>query len=343
MNLKQCLLINNNCYKTNRKITVKGLMLHSTGANNPNLKRYVQPNDGLLGNNTNGNHWNQSLPEGAEVCVHGFIGKLADGSIATYQTLPWTMEGWHAGGSANKTHIGVEICEDDLTSKEYFEKVYKEATELFAYLCKEFNLNPLTDIICHSEGFKKGIASNHSDVMHWLPKFGKSMDTFRNDVNSLVIGNNISSNNAQNSGTIVANNSFKSYLVKINTPELNVRQGAGTNYKINQVVLKNEVYTIVEEKMNGTTKWGKLKSGAGWISLAYTEKLNNTNAITNNYLINANYKGSSIVDALNQIGINSSFENRKMIAQKNGINNYTGTTEQNLKLLELLKKGKMIK
>lgn len=217
---------------------------------------------GLLGTNNVRNDWNQALPNGAEVCVHGFIGKLADGSIATYQTLPWTMEGWHAGGSANKTHIGIEICEDDLTNKDYFEKVYKEATEVFAYLCKQFNLNPLTDIICHSEGFKKGIASNHSDVMHWFPKFGKSMDNFRNDVNSLV------NENATNSNDV-----FESYLARINTPELNVRDGAGTAYKINQVVKQGEVFTIVGEKMNGSTKWGKLKSGAGWISLLYTEKL----------------------------------------------------------------------
>ena len=58
------------------------------------------------------------------------------------------------------------------------------------------------------------------------------------------------------------------YLVKINTAVLNVRAGAGTNYKINRTVKSGEVYTIVEE-VNG---WGRLKSGAGWISLAYTKK-----------------------------------------------------------------------
>lgn len=56
------------------------------------------------------------------------------------------------------------------------------------------------------------------------------------------------------------------YLVKINTAVLNVRNGAGTQYKINTQVKKNQVYTIVDEKDG----WGKLKSGAGWISLQYT-------------------------------------------------------------------------
>lgn len=185
MNLKKLLLTNNECYKIGKKHTVKGIMVHSTGANNPNLGRYVGPDDGYL--NSGSNHWNVLHPNGRQVCVHAFIGKLKDGSIATYQTLPWDMVGWHSGpgarGSANYSgFIGFEICEDGLTDKIYFDKVYKEAVELCAYLCKEYKLNPIVDILCHSEGYKKGIASNHADVMHWFPKFGKSMDIFRQDV-----------------------------------------------------------------------------------------------------------------------------------------------------------------
>lgn len=185
MNLRKLLLTENACYKAGRKITVKGIMVHSTGANNPNLKRYVGPDDGLLGENQYGNHWNTYHPGGREVCVHGFIGKLKDGSIATYQTLPWDHRGWHAGGSANNTHIGFEICEDGLADDTYFKKVYQEAVELCAYLCKEYGLTE-KDIICHSEGYKRGIASNHGDVMHWFPKHGKSMDTFRAEVKVLL-------------------------------------------------------------------------------------------------------------------------------------------------------------
>ena len=185
MKLHKLIFTENACYKAGRKITVKGIMVHSTGANNPTLRRYVGPDDGLLGKNQYNNHWNTFHPGGREVCVHGFIGKLADGTIATYQTLPWDHRGWHAGGSANNTHIGFEICEDGLTDATYFAKVYQEAVELCAYLCKEFGLTE-KDIICHSEGYRKGIASNHGDVMHWFPKHGKSMDTFRADVKQLL-------------------------------------------------------------------------------------------------------------------------------------------------------------
>ncbi|MBP0067642.1 hypothetical protein JYQ79_12895 [Anaerobutyricum hallii] len=57
------------------------------------------------------------------------------------------------------------------------------------------------------------------------------------------------------------------------------------------------------------------------------------------------YKGksSSIVDALKSLSINPSKSNRKKIAILNGIKNYTGSASQNTKLLNLLKKGKLIK
>ena len=199
MRLIKCILTANDCYKAGRTITPKGVMVHSTGANNPLVARYVQPLEGQkdetqlkaeIGTNRNANDWNNP---GLDVCTHAFVGKLADGGVGTVQTLPWNHRGWHAGtgtsgGSANNTHIAFEICEDDLTDQGYFRKVYQEAVELTAMLCKTYDLNPLADgvVICHSEGYQRGVASNHADVMHWFPKFGKSMDTFRTDVSKAM-------------------------------------------------------------------------------------------------------------------------------------------------------------
>ena len=79
---------------------------------------------------------------------------------------------------------------------------------------------------------------------------------------------------ASSTGT-TNNSSFKSYLVRI-TPSsgVNIRKGAGTNYDIVGAIPKGGAYTIVAESNGtGTTKWGKLKSGAGWIALDYTEKI----------------------------------------------------------------------
>ena len=195
MNLLTCILTENDCYKENRTITPKGVMVHSTGADNPNLKRYVQPLAGdadyaallaALGANGEQSDWNRA---GTGACVHAFIGRLADGSVAAAQTLPWNWRGWHAGTgtsgrSANDTHISFEICEDGLTDKTYFGQVYREAVELTAYLCKQYGLDPLADgvVICHQEGYQRGVACNHADVLHWFPNQGKSMDDFRADV-----------------------------------------------------------------------------------------------------------------------------------------------------------------
>ena len=181
MNLSMIFATKNACVRQGKQIFPTGLMLHSTGANNPYLRRYVQPDDGLMGVNPYGNHFNVEYPGGRSVCVHGFIGKLADGSVATRQIMPWAMGAWHAGGSANDTHIGVELCEDDLTDPVYFEAVYREAVELFAYLCKRFNISP-DAIVSHKEGHALGIAANHGDPDHWFAKHGKTMNDFRADV-----------------------------------------------------------------------------------------------------------------------------------------------------------------
>ena len=329
MRLIKCMLTANDCYKAGRTITPKGVMVHSTGANNPLVARYVQPVEGQkdeaqlkaeIGGNRNANDWNNP---GLDVCTHAFIGKLSDGGVGTVQTLPWNHRGWHAGtgtsgGSANNTHIAFEICEDDLTDEGYFRKVYQEAVELAAMLCKTYNLNPLADgvVICHSEGYQRGVASNHADVMHWFPKFGKSMDTFRADVSKAmtpaqvkpqppvsgktytVVKGDTLSEIAQKYGTTVdtlvqlngikdpnlivvgqvlklpgSTTGFTPYTVKVTVTELRIRSGPGTDTQA-QGFIEPGVYTIVEEADGpGAKRWGKLKSGAGWISLDYAEKV----------------------------------------------------------------------
>lgn len=201
MPLYKCILTNNLCYKVKRTIIPRGIMVHSTGANNPSIKRYVQPiasasKDAfdpsaselltILGVNKNGNDWNHTT---REVGVHAFVGKLADGSVAAVQTLPWDHRGWHAAvgtkGTANDTHIAFEICEDGLTDKLYFEQTKNQAVELCAHLCKLYSLDPIT-IICHQDGYKLGIASNHADVYHWWNRYKYTMDDFRSEVASLL-------------------------------------------------------------------------------------------------------------------------------------------------------------
>lgn len=201
-----CMQTNNMCYKNTREMEVLGILWHSTGANNPWLKRYVQPLETdanynemikLLGKNNYKNDWNHTDREAG---LNFWIGKLADGTVAAVQTMPWNYRPWGCGsgknGSCNNGWIQFEICEDALSDKKYFEAVYKEACEMTAYLCEMFNINPkgtvdvngvkVPTILCHQDSYKLGMGSNHGDVLHWFPKFGKSMNDVRNDVAKLM-------------------------------------------------------------------------------------------------------------------------------------------------------------
>lgn len=204
-----CMQTQSTCYKNTKKMTVKGILWHSTGVNNPQLKRYIQPSDNmsdkekmlsLLGVNTNHNDWNHIYHKAG---VNAWIGELANGTIASVQTMPWNYRPWGCGsgskGSCNDTHIQFEICEDNLNNKSYFNKIYKEACELTAYLCDMYNINPhgtisyngiiVPTILCHQDSFKLGLGSNHSDIYHWFNKYGKTMDNVRNDVIALMKNN----------------------------------------------------------------------------------------------------------------------------------------------------------
>lgn len=206
-----CMQTQSTCYKGTRKMTIKGVLWHSTGANNPTLKRYVQPSDikpdadtyskekwlEVLGKNTYKNDWNHIEREAGLNC---WIGKLADGTITTVQTMPWDFRPWGCGsgknGSCNDGWIQFEICEDGLTDAEYFNKAYTEACELTAYLCKKYNIDPtgtvthngvtVPTILCHKDSHKLGLGSNHGDVDNWFPKHKKSMETVRTDVAALL-------------------------------------------------------------------------------------------------------------------------------------------------------------
>ena len=193
MKLVESIMTRNLCYTAGRKITVKGLMLHSVGCPQPKASAFISS-------------WNS--PAHDTSCVHGFI----DGNDGTvYQTLPWNHRGWHCGsgskGSGNNTHIGVEMCEpacikytagSNFTCSNLAEarsvakRTYEAAVELFAMLCKKYSLDPLADgvVISHREGHNRGIASNHGDPEHLWTQLGTgyTMDGFRKAVRAAMGG-----------------------------------------------------------------------------------------------------------------------------------------------------------
>lgn len=169
-----------------RKIEVKGIVVHSVGcaqSSGANAAKYFNKDIGG--------------------CVHGFM--EANGDF--YMTMPiavgedrkYAIKGGHAGGSANNTHLGIELMEteyikyttqftiDILNNKKATEAIrntYFQGVELFAYLCNWYNLDPLKDgvIVSHWECYKRGIGSNHQDPEHIWSRFGLNIDEFREDI-----------------------------------------------------------------------------------------------------------------------------------------------------------------
>ena len=213
MELKKCIMTNSTCYKSQLEKTIdgkinedywelnknkEGIVVHSTGANNPYLKRYVQPletdsnyNEIIadIGKNVYNNDWNHSTRYAG---VHAFIGLNAVNEVETYETLPYEWAAWGVGpgpnGSYNTSptaHIQFEICEGDLYDEAYFYAVMKESQEYCAYLCKKFGWTS-QNICCHAEAYERGYGIGHEDIKHWLKIYNKTMDWYRDEVQKLL-------------------------------------------------------------------------------------------------------------------------------------------------------------
>ena len=180
MEIIEAFAAKNKCYQAGAPLHPRGLMLHSIGC--------PQPNAAVLAR-----YFDQYQPGGQSVCVHAFA--QADGTV--YQTLPWEMRGWHCGGAANNTHIGIEMTEPS-AGMAYAEAAaqitgtYRTAVALFAQLCETYGLDPLADgvIIGHAEGHRRGVASNHADPEYLWQQYGKgyTMDGFRAAVAEAMAG-----------------------------------------------------------------------------------------------------------------------------------------------------------
>lgn len=181
----------NKCYQAAIPLHPQGIMLHSIGC--------PQPNAAVMAH-----RYNTYKPDGQSVCVHGFVQR--DGTY--YHTLPYNLRAWHCGGSANQTHIGIEMTEpasivytghgadwrdlDPAATEAHVRGTYAAAVELFAQLCEQYALDPLEDgvIISHAEGAARGIASAHADPTHLWRVFGLTMDGFRADVAAKMAAGN---------------------------------------------------------------------------------------------------------------------------------------------------------
>lgn len=178
----------NPCYKKARPADQIGILVHSTGANNKYLKRYVDAPE-LVGANQYNNHWNSSK---ADKCMHAFIGLDINKEPMVIQTLPYEYACWGCGkgskGSYNRNptaHIQFEICEGSSTDADYYWNVIKTTEEYCAHLCRLYGWTS-KNITSHVEASKAGYASNHADPNSWMKNFGDNMDKFRARVDALL-------------------------------------------------------------------------------------------------------------------------------------------------------------
>lgn len=198
---------------------------------------------------------------GRNASAHYFID---DSGI--YQSVNDNYISWSVGGSrytnykvtggakfygicTNSNSLNIEMCSQNGIITD---KTQENAVELVKFLMNKYNIK-IENVIRHFDVTGK----NCPGWDGWSNNGFSKWNTFKSKLKS---------NNVKQTTTTNKNNS--SYKVKITADVLNVRQGAGTNYKVTTQVKKNQVYTIVKTQ-NG---WGKLKSG-GWINLSYTTKI----------------------------------------------------------------------
>lgn len=220
--------------------------------------------------------------------AHFFVGH--NGEI--WQCVEENDTAWHCGAKSykhkecrNSNSIGVELCvKKDASGNWYYtDETKKAAAALFAYLMDKYHID-IDHVLRHYD--VTGKVCGEPDVR----KGSKVWKQFRKAVEEEFAAGGKGSGSAppepdrQTEPALPAADQKPellpmagSYEIRTTCNVLNIRAGAGTGYKIvgriAETAAQKKKYTIVEEADGaGASKWGRLKSGAGWIALDYTEK-----------------------------------------------------------------------
>lgn len=217
--------------------------------------------------------------------------------VRAVQGLPLDRNGWHAGdggsGYGNRKTIGIEICYSK-SGGDRFHSAERNTAELIARLMLQYGWTPnqIGTKIINTHQSRSGKYCPHRTLDEGINRLYDMIKSKYAELKGEPIPT--PSNNS--------NSNTSNYTVKVTASVLNVRSGPGTNYGINTTVKKNEVYTIVEENSG----WGKLKSGAGWISLAYTTKnSNNSSSNSNSSSGNGYVLGLYVVNTASGLNVRS--------------------------------------
>lgn len=319
------------CYQTGRKITVKGMYLHSIGCPCEKAQNII-------------NNENQSGAGAAVQAVIQHDGQVLEG-LPVYPESKTAIRNWHCGsgskGSGNDTHIGVEMCEpatikytggsswvevgDGSNTKAVVLANYKHAVEYFALRCKQFGLDPAKDgvVISHKEGHARGYASNHGDPEHIWKPFGLTMDQFRKDVRAMMDGGTISvtgTPNVTDTGSQKINALAGTVTVKYTGSDgVNIRTAPTFGENVARVVMKGAAFTVTgisaDEKWyqisdNGSTRY--ITAIPDYVTFKATEAQKQQTAGTGYYLVRKSWE-----DEASQIGAFKQQENAINLCKAN--------------------------
>lgn len=175
---------------------------------------------------------------------------------------------WCTSSKANDNRaITIEVASDKTAPYKVTEAAYNALLDLVTDICRRNNIKKLV-----------WSTDKKTRINHWN---GANMTVHRDFAAKACPGDYLYNRmgeiadevNRRLGQNVAPQTGVSPYTVQITANVLNVRKGPGTSYGIVTTVKKGQLYTITEEKANGSTRWGHLLGDVGWISLGYTKRL----------------------------------------------------------------------
>lgn len=198
----------------------------------------------------------------------------ADGRVGMY--VEEKDRSWCSSSASNDNRaVTIEVASDTTHPYKVNDKAYAALIELVADICKR---NGIKELKWKADKSLIGKVDQQNMTVHrWFANKscpGDYLYNLHGDIAKKVNAKlGVVTDTSEPVKIETTAKSDVPYKVRITISNLRIRSGAGTNHAAKGFIAPG-IYTIVEEAAGtGATKWGKLKSGAGWVSLDYCTKV----------------------------------------------------------------------
>lgn len=253
--------------KINKKITL--INFSNTNRSKSQIKYLVYHYVGAVSTAKNNADFFYNAYRGAS--AHYFVDEKEIWQVVEDNDVSWAVgnDTYKHKECRNTNSISIEMCcKKDKNGKWYIEEeTIKKSIELGKELVKKYNIDRSHVLRHYDVTGKKCPEPMVREPKQWNNLLDELFDKTSSSTNN-------NTNNTTTKPTESTN--VSGYTVEVTTDVLNVRKQPGTSDSITTQVKKGEVYTIVAEANAEGMTWGKLKSGAGWISLSFVKKLNSS-------------------------------------------------------------------